>query len=134
MSEKLCVQCGKKLEGGKTKYCSTECYRANAHDKYVGFNPFKGKTSATTGAISELRVAVDLLVKGYDVFRALSPNCPCDLAVLKNNKLLRIEVRTAHKSTTGKLYNNPLARDDRDNIDIYAWVLSDEIIYEPELE
>lgn len=134
MAKKICIKCGKEIKGSRWKYCSFDCYRETQHDKYVGNNPFKGKSSATTGAISELRAAVDLLVKGYDVFRAVSPSCPCDLAVLKDNKLLRIEVRTIYKSTSGKLYKNPQKRDDIENIDIYAWVLPDEIIYEPELQ
>lgn len=134
MPERLCVRCGKVIYGLRWKYCSEECYQATNHAKYSTLNPFKGKTYATTGAISELRVAVDLLAKGYDVFRALSPNCPCDLAILKDGKLLRIEVRTAHISTSGKLYKTKNKRDDPNNIDHYAWVLPDKVIYEPDLE
>lgn len=53
-----------------------------------GVNPGK------TGAIVELAVAVDLLRRGFDVFRALSPSCSCDLVALKPGLVLRIEVRT----------------------------------------
>jgi len=72
--------------------------------------------------------------KGYDVFRALSPACSCDLAVLKNGNLLRIEVRTAYVSPSGKFYKPSKKGDDPNNIDAYAWVLPSKIIYEPELE
>lgn len=137
MQERLCIQCGKPYEPQKfnQKYCSYECRTLSSKIKYKEFNPdtLKGKTSATTGAISELRVAVDLLAKGYDVFRALSPNCPCDLAILKENKLLRVEVRTAFISITSKIYKTKSQRDDKNNIDVYAWVLPDKITYEPEL-
>jgi len=128
------MKCGGGLSKGQRKFCSPKCSDAYWKGKYLELNPFKGKTSATTGAISELRACVDLLAKGYDVFRALSPNCPCDLAVLKDNKLLRIEVRTGHVSTSGKLYRTKGKGDEINNIDIYAWVLPDRIIYEPELE
>jgi len=103
--------------------------------RYKRDNPtlLRGKTSATTGAISELRVAVDLLANGYDVFRSLSSSCPCDLATLKDGKLLRIEVRTVNMSASGNYYRSKCKRDDINNIDVYAWVLPNEIIYEPPL-
>lgn len=136
MEEKrICAQCGKELPSNKRKYCSYECEAAYLKEKYKKLNnPFKGKSSATTGAISELRVAVDLMVKGYDVFRALSPSCPCDLAILKDSKLLRIEVRTVGISVSGKPYKHTDRHDNPDEIDHYAWVLPDKIMYEPSLE
>lgn len=134
--EKVCITCGNKLGKSKQKYCSYECEQASVKTKFEVSNPtlFRGDTPVTTGAISELRVAVDLLARGYNVFRALSPASPCDLAILKDNKLLRVEVRTCHISITDKLYRSKGKRDDPNNIDIYAWVLHDRIIYEPELE
>lgn len=130
---RTCRQCGKGLSKGQRKYCSKKCSATHWREKYLRMNPWKGKTSATTGAISELRVAVDLLTKGYNVFRALSPSCPCDLAILKDSQLLKVEVRTSHITTTGKIYRNISERDDPKNIDIYAWVLPNKIIYEPAL-
>ena len=134
--KRLCRNCEKEIPAprhGKNIFCSYECRAEDARKKYLRYNPFKGTSTATTGAISELKVAVDLLARGYNVFRALSPSCPCDLAVLKNGKLLRIEVRTCHISTTGKVYKKASKGDDLTNIDLYAWVLPDRIIYEPEL-
>jgi len=130
--KKICVQCGKKIEGLKSKYCSHECYKAFQQAQYKLANPdtLKGRNTGTTGAMSELRVAIDLMSKGYDVFRALSPHCPCDLAVLIDSKLLRIEVRTAQVSTSGKKYKSEKARD---KFDHYAWVYPCEIMYEPSL-
>jgi len=40
-------------------------------------------SSGTTGAISELVAAADLMRHGYHVFRALSPNCPSDLVIYR---------------------------------------------------
>lgn len=95
-------------------------------------NPKKLKLpTSTVGAISELRAASDLLGKGYHVFRALSPACPCDIAVLRDGKLLRIEVKTGYRTATGKLYKSPAHNNE---FDILAMVLPDEIIYEPPLE
>ena len=68
--------------------------------------------------------------KGYEVFRACSPSSSCDLAILKNGKLLKIEVRTGQKVRKAIMYN-------KENIhaDITAVVLynPDEIIYLPKL-
>jgi hypothetical protein len=58
-----------------------------------------GLASATVGALGELLVAADLLIRGYEVFRAISPSCSCDLAILKDGKLLRVEVRTGYRTT-----------------------------------
>lgn len=92
-----------------------------------------GLASSTTGAVSELTVACDLLKRGYEVFRAVSPSCSCDLAILKDNKLVRVEVRTAQRNqvTGNVLYPNP----DRNRFDVLALVLlaDNEIIYIPEL-
>jgi len=133
---KVCVICGKELGKGKQKYCSYECERSATKARFQAYNStlFRGKTTATTGAISELRVAIDLLAKGYDVFRALSPSCPCDLAILRDSKLLRVEVRTSFISISGKPYRTKKKGDDANNIDVYAWVLPDKVTYEPELE
>ncbi len=46
------------------------------------------------GAISELAVAVDLMYRGFEVFRALSPASSCDLIIYRDGKALRVEVKT----------------------------------------
>lgn len=51
----------------------------------------------------ELLVAVDLLRLGFCVFRAISPNSPCDLAILKDKELIMIEVTTGARSVKGNL-------------------------------
>ena len=62
-----------------------------------------GLPTSTVGAIAELKVAIDLMQKGYEVFRALSPASSCDIAVLKNGKLIRVEVRTGYKGRVNEL-------------------------------
>lgn len=44
-------------------------------------------TAGTQGAVSEMMAAVDLLRRGYEVFRALSPNAGCDLIALKGGSM-----------------------------------------------
>lgn len=47
------------------------------------------------GACAEMVVCVDLLRRGYDVFRSVSPNSECDLIVSHKGKLCRVEVKSA---------------------------------------
>lgn len=74
-------------------------------------------------------VAADLLAKGYEVFRAVSPSCSCDLAILRDGKLTRVEVRTGYRNghTGAMVY----ARKHR--AEIVAVAIGNEIVYEPEL-
>lgn len=82
--------------------------------------------------MSELKVAVDLLSRGYGVFRALSPSSPCDLAILQDSKLIKVEVKTGHYTSAGKVFRPYLSNH---NYDILALVMADDkIIYEPSLD
>jgi hypothetical protein len=83
------------------------------------------------GAISELLVCADLLKKGYEVFRAVSQHCSCDLAILKDKALVRVEVRTAFMNGKGELN---YAKPKPEKSDVLALVLKDgNIFYRPEL-
>ena len=87
--------------------------------------------TGTTGAISELRVCVDLLARGYEVFRSVSQSCSCDIAVLKDGRLFRIEVTTGYENPhTGTLSYSPHKTE---NYDVIAVVLPEDIVFKPEL-
>lgn len=105
---KHCKHCKKEITGEKrrrhAKFCSKECkdaYKKKHHKPY-----YPGLSTATIGAMNELLVAADLMKRGFDVFRALSPSCSCDLAVVKDGTLLRIEVRTGWRNKDGKLFKH----------------------------
>lgn len=103
-----CRICGNPISDVRRRrraiYCSYECSRERQRRDYRKRNPIvTGLPSGVIGALSELRIAADLLQKGYEVFRSVSPACSCDLAVLKDGMLKRIEVRTAHYQGNGKL-------------------------------
>lgn len=102
---RICIICNKSYTPIRTeqKYCSYDCRLEAARRKYKAGD--SGLAKATVGTLAELRVAVDLLLKGYEVFRAVSSACSCDLAILKNGKLLRVEVKTG-AYYNGKLYAN----------------------------
>ena len=58
-------------------------------------------SNANIGAASELVAAADLIAKGYEVFRAQTPNASCDLIALKNGICERVEVRTGRMRSDG---------------------------------
>ena len=89
-------------------------------------------STATMGAIQELRVAVDLMSRGWAVFRALSPSSPFDLAIYKDKKMLRLEVRTGYRAVRGGLTIPKSWRDDLgEKFDLVAVTLGTTIEYWP---
>lgn len=122
-----CLVCSSEIENksGKPikrirKFCSNICSRKHQSARYLSQNQFKlHLPSATVGAIHELLVSVDLLRKGYSVFRSLSPSSPGDLAILLNGKLLIVEVTTASRTVAGNL---AYAKHDSSKFDVIAVV------------
>lgn len=134
-SARTCERCGEPFTTRVTKrrFCSRTCksmaYQAN-HQRPSGK---LGLSVGTVGTVSELLVAADLLLKGHAVFRALSPSCVCDLAVLIEDRLYRIEVTTGHVYPTGRITHPK--KFDESRHDIIACVVhsTGEIIYTPSL-
>ena len=84
----------------------------------------------STGAIQELRVCIDLMAKGYDVYRAISPSAPFDLAIWRHGKLITVEVKSGYDRGGEKLWvPNPT----RAPGTVLASVGLDRIEYEPQL-
>lgn len=86
---------------------------------------------ATRGTVTELRVSAHLLEAGVPVFRALSPSCPFDLAILwKRDTLLGVEVRTCtrHCLTKTLMFDR-----NHQNADLFGvWVSNSlEVVYLP---
>jgi len=134
--ETKCRWCGKELpqerkgRGRKRIYCSDKCSYLSARQSYRDSNPPSGLANSTVGAISEYRVVLELLSRGFNVFRATSPACPCDLIISKNQNILRVEVTTGKYSGVGKVWYAP---HNTDNYDIMAVVLPEKIYYYPEI-
>lgn len=90
---------------------------------------YPGLLYPNIGAIGELRVSADLLARGYDVFRAVSPCAKVDLVALKGGRTIRVEVKTgAYSGLKGKVYHIPL---NPSRFDVLAIALPDRIAYEP---
>jgi len=127
-----CKGCGKSflVRVHNKKFCSPKCFGAINRRRYYGTEAaYPGRSTATVGAIGELRVCVDLMGRGFDVFKAVSPSCPCDLAVLCNGELAQFEVRTGYRShVTGKSWSHA-PKDCK--ADVFAIVYKDGIEYRP---
>ncbi len=98
--EKTCLECGLMFIAHATnrKHCEA-CQEKHKRQK-VRFG--QRICTATTGAISEMAVSLDLLCRGYEVFRSLSPACSCDLIISRNGTCIRTEVKTlAYNQSAG---------------------------------
>ena len=103
---KQCRRCDTPFEGRAVTqvFCSPTCQKADATERW-SFPKVEGKklAPATVGALSEMLVCADLLKQGFEVFRAVSPSCSCDLAILKDHRLVSVEVRTGYRALNGSI-------------------------------
>jgi hypothetical protein len=98
-------QSGHRHKGHKhLRYCSVKCRSEFWRKKWQAVNSERpALPSATVGAIHEYVVGIDLLRRGWPVFRSLSPACHCDLAVVAGGELLLVEVTTGFRTIAGAL-------------------------------
>ena len=133
-TECVCEQCGKTFVHPvrRARFCTMKC---NRKAYYLGkYSPSEyekaGIGRTNVGAASELAVAADLTLHGYDVFRAVSAQAICDLVIIKNGLIQRVEVRTGQRaSEISKIFWPKKKR--VKNSDVWAVVLPKEIIYDP---
>lgn len=133
-----CLECrrpvGELAYAKSRKYCSVECRSLHykkimqKQNRTTGY----GLPTGTVGAIGEMVVCADLLRKGYEVFRAVAGSASCDLAVLKNGKLVRVEVTTGHRTIGGGVgHPNKSKSKAAGKHDILAVAIGDKVIYDP---
>jgi hypothetical protein len=125
--KKECKVCKKEFfnRNRRTIYCCLECSEGFKKTK------FPNLLYSTVGTISELKVCNDLLIKGFYVFRSITPNCPCDLVVLIKNKIYRVEVKTGYIDPHGNVSKHSV---DQSKFDILAIVTKcDKIFYKTKL-
>lgn len=127
---RTCKQCPTIFTTGRmtTVFCSQKCQQASYRARGFGSRPMGELplTTGTKGALGELRTCADLLSKGWEVFRAVSPSCSCDLIMHKDGKLLKVEVRTGCKNLKSGVYYPGKGKI---RADILAIVLSDGVVY-----
>lgn len=107
--QKSCVVCKKQFFASTARhmYCNKRCSnsvinkKATAQFIRANTSPISGHTK---GAIQELRIAIDLMNKGFHVFRSLSPSCPCDLVAMKDGISHLVEVKSGIRLKSGKVF------------------------------
>jgi len=139
MHENVCIHCGKLIEwkanGPKQirKYCNRKCGDAHYKTINLSLSSEYDLSTNTVGTMAELLVCYDLSLQGWEVFRAVSPSASCDMLIMKNGRLLRIEVRTGTRTMSGRL-NYPKTKRDNERSDLIAVVIHKErsITYLPD--
>lgn len=142
----VCKQCENefirdrsKSTTNRQKYCSKEC-SLKAHSKKViaqrrelNLGAKLNLSGGKIGKINEFIVAIDLLKRGYEVYSAFEDTHPFDILALKDDKLLKIEVKTANILPSGlKIY--AMKKNQEEKHDILALVDNlQNIEYRPEL-
>jgi hypothetical protein len=122
-------QCGKVFSTTNLNKtcCNSSCYKVacesstDSEDRFR-FNSVSKVTTGTIGATHELVVSADLLKRGFGVFRALSPSCPCDLILMIDGALFRLEVRTGRRTVMSDRLQFPFSGKDVGRADILAVV------------
>jgi hypothetical protein len=89
--------------------------------------------NGTLGAERELLVAAELMLRGYHVFRALSPSSPCDLIAYREDRTpIRIEVRSfPTERTIQQMDRQAAAWQDTTKNDCVAMVQDGRIFFYP---
>jgi hypothetical protein len=90
-----------------------------------------GTNTGNIGALGEILVIHDLMSKGYEMFRAISPCSTCDMVALRDGRLFRVE------ATKGKRSSKRLnwSHHDPARYDLLAvWEENGSITYSPALE
>lgn len=130
---KTCLTCGTEFDT-ETKlkvYCSKKCQPNQIKTTACRSVLAKaGLATGTVGAIAELVVSVDLMKKGFEVYRALSQASSCDILALKNGKVYTFEIRTGQRSYNGVLtFSNQRIRGEYTAVVVHN---TNEIIYMPD--
>jgi hypothetical protein len=109
---------GKKIEVGTRtgdkqkaieflKKCLADTCAAEAAGDITHFHPAAvrdlttANTASNIGCAAEMLVCVDLMNRGFPVFRAVSPNSPADLIALIDGKAIMVEVKVGRINGKG---------------------------------
>lgn len=133
--EQGCKECRRRFSPIRLHqvFCSAECRKEHYKESYFAqtFGHMSKIDKSASGTVGELKASADLILRGWEVFRALNPHTSCDLLAIKNNKMIRVEVKTGFERD-GKAYTAPIKHKDR--YDLLIQVTPKGIYYTPELE
>ncbi len=124
--------CNITIYGRKKKYCTEMC-RMRHYNSHLTRGTDQAISTGSFGALSELMASQHLILQNFHVFRAVSPSCPCDLVVMKNQLLLRVEVTTGRRHVANQKIHFPAK--DTAYFDILAVVVIEEnlVVFTPDL-
>lgn len=123
------------------KFCDKHCASEYAKKEWRERNPKSPLTQLATNTVAEaneMKVAIDLLVKGWQVYRAAFPGMLCDMLIYSPNAvryeedsgMRRVEVTSGNYAANGTL-SHPIRTPA--NYDVLAIVTPSKIVYKPEL-
>lgn len=139
----LCVSCRKDIPNDRwcrgSMTCSNACknklvYKAR-NDLNAGVNWSSNLSTGQVGAIQEMAVCADLMKRGISVFRAVSPSSSCDLIAMLGTRLVRVEVTTGWRDTSGRVFHAKKRDRTAGKFDLLAVASKNGLIqYEPPIE
>jgi hypothetical protein len=104
--KKECEFCEKELTGRwlpNKRFCNRKCYNKRNQQLASLKNVKLPVPCYVVGTISEYRVCVDLMAKGFEVFKNICLQGRCDLVILKDKKTYTLEVTTGFYSFNGSI-------------------------------
>lgn len=130
---KKCTNCGKLIteeeikRQPRKKFCCKNCKEDYYKKSYNKLNNYNTKIPrAVRGSISEYRTSIDLLDKGYQVFKNMCPCGTIDLIAYKDGKVKLIQNKTGYMLPSGKL---SYPKDESKDCTEYAVVTRNKITY-----
>ncbi len=130
---RICRECASSCETTHINklLCSSRCYRKQVKIKDNNRKPTKKYSAILStgnlGAVGELQASVDLMLRGFHVFGALSPASPCDLIVAMEDVVIKVEVRTAsYQRQDGTL---SYSYDGKDYANLFAVIYDGKVYY-----
>lgn len=84
------------------------------------------------GAINEHRVMLDLMERGYEVYRAINGGAPLDLVAIRGDEIVRVEVTVGVRYEPTGWICVPNSKKDRTRFDVLAIVVNGQINYDPQ--
>lgn len=136
MKELICENCKTKFEktqNSRKRFCTIKCNKEYYKKLYAKLNPTPKCQPTTLGNVQEMRVIIDLLIRGFHVFRSCSHYAPFDIIMVNEGKFRVVEVVTGYYSGSGNI--NHGKKKLKKKWDYLAIVTRDgDILYEPEME
>lgn len=116
-----------------SSFCSNLCALAHRQSQKLPNGVADCVSIGGVGAIGELLVCADLLRRGYDVFRSVSPNGPFDVVACSGDRTIRIEVKVCAEYMDGSRVTRKREPDNPFDVIAMVYLNSGSIVYDPSL-